>query len=175
MTVAFVARIAGLLVFGTLLCSGATHLRHSASFGAALTAQGIHSLTVRRLVTSVVTACELAIGATGLTAGAVAWLVGLRVTAIAAMLLNAAFACYTWVLIRRRPGAPCGCGHRLEPATIGTVTRAAALSLMATLPLLARPPSSGGSPTYTALAVLCAAGLGIALWQVPSATMAMQP
>jgi hypothetical protein len=174
MTVIFVGTVARLLVFGTLLASGAAHLWRPARFGTALAAQGIRSRAVRRALWMAVIAGELVVGAAGLTAGALAWPVELHVATLAAMLLYAAYAHYLWALVRRIPGAPCGCGAEVEPATSWTVARAAVLSLISMLALLAGSWPGAQPPAYAALAALCAAGLGITLWQVPAATAVRQ-
>ncbi|MGH8905702.1 MAG: MauE/DoxX family redox-associated membrane protein [Egibacteraceae bacterium] len=170
MTAAFVGEVAGLLVFGTLLLSGAAHLRRLARFEAALAAQGIPSRCVRRAISTAVIAVELAVGGAGSAAAVVAEPVQLRFSALAAALLHAVFACYLYRLVRRLPGAPCGCGGGLKPANVWTAARAAALSLVSMLALLAGRRPGAYPPAYAALAALCAVGLGIALWQMPDAT-----
>ncbi len=170
MAAAFVGEVALLLVFGTLLVCGAAHLAHPRRFQGALVAADIGSPVTRRAISFLVTAAELAVGGAGLSAVALGRMAGLHAAALAAGLLYGAFAGYAGLLVYRHPGAPCGCSGNLEPATVGTVARATALSLVATSMVAAPGRVGTGSPRHLALALLCAIGLGLALWQAPAAS-----
>ena len=171
MNAGFVAVVAGMVAHGTLLASGTGHLARPRRFAAALAAHGVRA-TARRLLSVAVPVAELLVGGAGLMLIGTGSVSGGRAAALGAVVLYSAFAGYGWRLTRRRPGVPCGCGASLEPVSGWTVARAAALSataaVAATGVALAGPAAP---PAERVLAVLSAAGLGLALWQLPAARL----
>jgi hypothetical protein len=82
--------------------------------------------------------------------------------------LFAAYAGYTTVLVRLRPGAPCACGSSGRPASLWTVLRAAALSAVS-LASVGAGGLSTNSAAETAQVFAIALTSTIAIWLVPDA------
>jgi Methylamine utilisation protein MauE len=160
------AAVAGLIVLGTLLLSGLAHLRRPGPLRSAVTSHRI--LPAPAGVAVAVTLAEVAAGAAGAVAVARADTALLRSALAGAALLCLAYAAYSWQVTRSGVAAPCGCSGPAVPMSGWVTTRALALAALALAALAAgpRPAWTGGE---AAVALLAAATLGLALWQLPAA------
>jgi hypothetical protein len=169
------AGVAGLIALGTLLATGLAHLRRPAALRSAVADHRL--LPAPDAVAAVVTAAELACAAAGLVGVARADAAPLRAGLAAAALLCAAYAAYSWHVTRSGVAGPCGCAGPAVPMSGWVTTRAVILAGLAAAGLagsgLAAGPAAAGRPGWTggqtAVALLAAATLGLALWQLPAA------
>ena len=158
-----------------LVAAGALHAADRRAFAAALRRQRLWPHGVEATVAWAVIVAEVAIGAAAL-AGVIAAVTG-GSTALAAAALAAAacllgaYAAYTTILLRVRPGAPCACAAVDAPVSPGVPARALALALVAGA--LARGQSElatlGLAYWEVALTVLSAASFAVLLLALPSA------
>jgi hypothetical protein len=158
--------VAGLVALGTLLLSGLAHLRRPGALRSAVAAHRM--LPAPRAVAAVTTAAELAAGAAGVVAVARADTALLRSALAAGSVLCLAYAAYSWQVIRSGVAAPCGCSGPAVPMSGWVTTRALALAALGAAGLAAAP-RPGWAGDQTAVALLAAATLGLALWQLPAA------
>lgn len=151
-----------LTLAGGLLLAGAAlgHLRDSAMLRATLAAQGLLPARQHALVSVTLGPVELGL-AVALLLG---WLLPLpplaQLAALAIALLMAAFAGYLALLLRRRPGAPCGC---FGSGTV-SVTAVARAALIAPFALLAAVLGPAGPDLVTAASAVLVAAM---LWVLP--------
>lgn len=169
----FVAGVSAFTALGTLAFSGIVHLADQDGFREDLLRQQIFPAPTTTWIAIFTTGAELLVGFGGLLS--VTFVINLRVTALyAAGLLLGSFAAYSWLLIRRTPGAPCGCGSHHEATSSAVTLRALALSAMAWMGALlihADPTLDfqlSGAPLTVVL--LAAIAFGSALWILPEAT-----
>lgn len=144
-----------------LLCGAAVgHVRELAMLRAVLAAQGLLPAAVRGPLSVLLGPVELALG----LAVAITWALDLGPAAQAAALalagLTTAFALYLATLLRRRPGAPCGCfgGAAVSPIA---VARAGLLAVGALAAAVIPVP---GPEVLTAASAVLVAGM---LWLGP--------
>jgi hypothetical protein len=160
------AGVAGLIALGTLLATGLAHLRRPGALRSAVA--GHRLLPAPAAVAAMVTAAELACGAAGLVGVARADTAPLRAGLAAAALLCLAYAGYSWLATRSGVAAPCGCAGPAVPMSGWVTTRALVLAALACVALGATP-RPGWTAGQSAVALLAAATLGLALWQLPAA------
>ncbi|WHT17631.1 hypothetical protein N8J89_31565 [Crossiella sp. CA-258035] len=120
-----------------LLVAGLGHLRERTLFLATLRAQRLLPPTVHRPVSLLTPATELL--AAALTTATVLLPSLPRALLLPQTALYLAFAAYLGILVRTRPGTPCGCFNSRSPATWATVLRAT-LAAAATLVTTFAPP-----------------------------------
>ncbi|OLT39638.1 hypothetical protein BJF86_07225 [Serinicoccus sp. CNJ-927] len=169
---------AGALAVGlVLLAAGVGHVRAPLETTRALRGHGLLPAGVTPVVARALAPVEVVLGlgmllaATGLLPSAPARLLGLG-----AAVLCLAFAVYLQLVHRRVEGAPvpCGCGLGSTPVTHWAVARAAVLTGLATVVVLA--PVTGwqavpGAPVVAqvAVAVLAGTALAVATAALPAA------
>lgn len=169
----FVAGVSAFTALGTLAFSGIVHLADKDGFREDLLRQQIFPAPTAAWIAMLTTGAELLVGFGGLLS--VTFVTDLRVWALlAAGLLLGSFAAYSWFLIRRTPGAPCGCGSHHEAASSAVTLRALALSAMAWVGalLIHTDPTLNSQLSGPPLTVvlLAAVAFGSALWILPEAT-----
>lgn len=170
-----------------LLAAGLGHLRDGEDLRRALAAHGVlDDPALRRAVAAVLAPVELVLGVTllvalaapGLAASAPGALLPVLTTllpvlaAAGASLLLAGFTAYLLVVLRRTRGQaeiPCGCGLGATPVGPWAVLRAAVLTGLGLVALLAALTAGGGhtlaadAPAVAQVLLVVAAGLSLAI------------
>lgn len=155
------------LVFGTLLVTGAWHLRHRGTLLPQLDQQDLIPRRGRALVASLIGPAEVLVGLLGglaLTRGA-----GLATATALALLVYGSYAAFAAVLWRRRPGTPCGCAGGDEPISGWVVLRAGLLALVAGSGLATEVASLPWTSSTGAASLPIAVAVGLVIWQLPVA------
>lgn len=140
-----------------LLVAGLSHLRERLLFLGTLRAQRLLPPALHRPVALLTPITELLVAA--LTTVTVLLPSVPRALLLPQTALYLAFATYLGILVRTRPGTPCGCFNSRSPATWATVARAV-LAAAATLVTTFAPPLPEGwlLPTLAASLLLAAIG-----------------
>lgn len=152
-----------------LLPAGIEHTCDRRWLRAVLAAQSLLPVGLRPLVVAALGPCELALAGIVLVG---LGLVPFTTIGISALLLAVAslaalylvFAVHTAVVMRRSPGAPCGCGGGDEPASLPVVVRGLLIGLGSAWCLLQPPPASWA---WLALTAMAGALLGAVGWLMP--------
>ena len=163
--------VAAVALAGSLLLvtAGATHLRAPRDLAAVLAAQRLLAPRPRRLLAAVLGPGQLIIGMAAL----LTWVLDMATRApfAAQAGLYAAFTGYLTVLLRRRPGAPCGCFGDDSPTGVPAIVRATIAALASGLAAgLSVGGGAGSSPAEPLgrLAALAAAAIIAAIaWLLP--------
>ena len=175
----FVASACAYAVAATLVAAGVSHLRNLVELKLALADQRLaHARIVPALATAI---AVLETGTGALTLGALLEPArapgGVRSAFLVATLIFAAFSCYLAMLLRLRPGAPCGCSHRGVPASAATLLRTGFLAAAAGM-TTAFPAAVLALNLLSARTIIAfAAGLALAsaAWVLPDAVQEPVP
>ena len=163
-TVAFLTAAVALSGVWLLLAAGIGHLRNRVWLRAVLSAQGTLPIRLRPLVVAALGPVEILLGLAclGLTIlqqpGHKALLLVLAATYVA-------FGVATAVVVRRSPGAPCGCFSDQTPASWATVTRSAVLAVAAAVTAMTTTQATG-------LCLAAGAVVAVVLWVLPQVSAA---
>ncbi|HEX2295837.1 MAG TPA: MauE/DoxX family redox-associated membrane protein [Actinomycetota bacterium] len=169
--ISFVAQVGGAIAGTTLLAAGLTHLTRPRRLMAALSAQRVVPQALVPACAVVLILFELSLGGTVvsvLLTGDTSAAYRLAVGATAG--LYGLFAAYSLIVLRFRPGAPCGCGSDLTPITGWVVARAGLYAVLSLGALrLDGGPLSIPNVSEASLLIMASASLAILLWIFPSA------
>jgi hypothetical protein len=165
--VIYIREVSLLVVAMTIVSSALHHLAKWRDFRADIAAQ---RLLPPSAVAAAVTLVELVLGG-GLCLIAVGVVDGDALRRTGPLLAAATFtgyAVYAAVLVRFRPGAPCGCGTAQRPVSVWAVARAAMLAGVAAI------ATGGGAWTHLDTAQAAAVAVialtsALALWILPDA------
>jgi hypothetical protein len=164
--------VCGLAALGILLQSGLRHAFQPARFTRALFAQETLPPLAVWPAAILVTLAEVGIGVSGLVvAMSVPNSSFLRTALFLAALTYIVYAAYAGLLLRRAPGAPCGCSGEEAPVNGWIIGRSLVLAGMASVALATSP--SGAIDSASGIEVLVfiasAVGIGTIVWQLPMA------
>ncbi|MGH9890787.1 MAG: MauE/DoxX family redox-associated membrane protein [bacterium] len=157
----------------TLGAAGAGHLHHPRSLAEALVAQGLLPKAAAGLAARVIGSLEAAIAGLGLlalTPGLAGQVSPKAILGVAAS-LYAIFSLYVALLLRRQPGAPCGCSAEDHPLNGWVVFRSSSLGAAALLAsiLVERIIPLETFSFRLMVSVLTALAFGMVLWNLPEA------
>jgi hypothetical protein len=160
---------------GILAGAGVAHAGGLRAFQGLVAGQAVWPRWLVTPVAAAVTAVELTVGLAGLATSlapgwaARTWL-SPRAALAAATLLYVAFGLYGLLLLWRRPGAPCACGHADQPVNLWVPVRAAVLAAGCGFAAASGDGVLAWSATVDGLVVLLASAVFILLaWQLPAA------
>lgn len=145
-----------------LLVAGALDSLDRPRLAATLARQRLLGPRGRRVVGAALGPAQLAVGVVVLALW-VGGAPGFRESCAVPTALYAGFAAYLLVLVRRRPGAPCGCLGGDTPAGVQAIGRAALFAACSAGSAMNWPPAAGATaidmPAPDRLILLAAAGL----------------
>jgi hypothetical protein len=167
------SNLALLVTSGTLLFSGLGHARTIRLFRQSIASHRVWPDALESLLAPAVTMVELGIGVLGgylaFTGGRDQFIVALSVAATS---LFASYALYSLYLLRRRPGAPCGCSSAGGEVSEWVVIRAGLLAAIALVLLLGINEGVGVrllSPVRATIVIAAAVATGVIIWNLPAA------
>lgn len=154
-----------------LIPVGLSHLLDRHVLRDALNKQGMVPPALRSVVSSLVPSAELSLGVALAVGQFTEFSSVVSAAGSASCMLFLAFAAYLRVLIRTRPGVPCGCGGKDEPVSSWTTVRALLFALFSATAALALHLNQGSfvqglTEVYAALVALL---MGAISWQLPAA------
>ncbi len=167
----FTTAVLASAAFGILFLSGISHLLHPLNFRSLVRQQRVWSKAGEWLVVASVIVSEVAVGGLGLLALSTESIPMIRLSATLACVIYGLYAFYAAYLLRTRPGVPCACSSRAEPANIWTVARAMALATgsLVAVAAVGADWSDSVSASFLAPTVVASLSLAIVLWILPSA------
>jgi hypothetical protein len=173
--IALGATVGGLVAVGLLLVAGFVHGIRFQDFRAQLAQQAIWPARFVALVAVVVVGTELVLGVAGAAAlilpnGSAPSNLGPTPMMLAVSAMYIAFTIYGMILLRRRPGAPCGCSASGSTANVWVPVRSALVATICLLPAAVpdRLVPAAGMPRFV-VALLAAASFVALLWNLPAA------
>jgi methylamine utilization protein MauE len=163
--------VGAFVAFSLLLVVGLEHARHPKQTRDVIAAQRLWPTWATPLVHTGLTSSEVLVGGIGVVSIAVTVPVAVqRLLLLAAAILYASFALYGVLLLRWRPTAPCGCGIRAQPVSAWTIGRAATLTAVCGVLVVATPSLtavSTGDLAHLSIVLLAGAALTVLLLRLP--------
>ena len=157
--------------FGLLAWAGVIHGRHGDELALTLEKHGTFPHRLAASVAAVVAAGELTIGICGFVTAILGLDAALAVLGVGATLVYGSYAVYSGVLMRARPGVPCGCSpRRADPISLITVIRAGVLAVVTLLAVTLGGAGVQIESVPEAVFLLSASGaLALLAWGLPAA------